>query len=186
MADAVPDDLDAFLSAGSPPVYLTFGSMMINNADYLSEVASIWQEATRRVGCRAIIQLPWGDVSRFSSSPDVFVVRRSPYNKVFPRCSMIVHHGGAGTTQSSLLAGRPSIVVAHVSDQFFWGSELERLGVGGTTLRRRGLKPRQLARGISRVLATATLTERAIALGERMSGEDGVAIAIQLIEKSLV
>jgi UDP:flavonoid glycosyltransferase YjiC (YdhE family) len=185
LADHVPEDLDAFLSAGSPPVYLTFGSMMINNADYLSEVANIWDEAIRRVGCRAIIQLPWGDLDRFSSNPDVFALRRSPYSKVFPRCSMIVHHGGAGTTQSSLLAGRPSIIVAHVSDQFFWGSELERLGVGGTTLRRKGLTPRKLARAISHVLATPALTERAIALGTRMSDEDGIAIAIQRIEKNL-
>ena len=98
---------------------------------------------------------------------------------------MIVHHGGAGTTQSSLLAGRPSVVVAHVSDQFFWGSELERLGVGGKTLNRNGLNAKQLARGISRVLSTPALTERAIDLGKRMSNEDGVAIAIELIEKNL-
>ena len=185
MADVVPEDLDAFFSTGSPPVYLTFGSMMINNAAYLSQVANIWEDAIHRVGCRAIIQLPWGDLSRFSSNPDVFAIRRSPYSKVFPRCSMIVHHGGAGTTQSSLLAGRPSVVVAHVSDQFFWGSELERLGVGGKTLNRNGLNAKQLARGISRVLSTPALTERAIDLGKRMSNEDGVAIAIELIEKNL-
>ena len=186
LADDVPEDLDAFLSSGSPPVYLTFGSMMINNADYLNEVANIWEEAIRRVGCRAIMQLPWGDLSRFQSNPGVFALRRSPYRKVFPRCSMIVHHGGAGTTQSSLLAGRPSIIVAHVSDQFFWGSELERLGVGGKTLRRKGLNPRQLAKGISHVLATPGLTERATELGKRMSNEDGVATAIQLLEKNLI
>ena len=74
-------------------------------------------------------------------------------------------------------------MVAHVSDQFFWGSELERLGVGGTTLRRKGLNPRQLARGISHVLAKPILTERAIDLGKRMSEEGGVATAIHLIEK---
>jgi len=186
MADDVPEDLDAFLSCGSKPVYLTFGSMMINNADYLREVADIWEEAIRRVGCRAIMQLPWGDLSRFLSNPDVFALRRSPYSKVFPRCSMIVHHGGAGTTQSSLLAGRPSIIVAHVSDQFFWGSELERLGVGGKTLRRKGLNPRQLAHGISQVLTTPALTQGAIELGKRMSNEDGVRTAIHLIEKNLL
>ena len=185
MEDDVPEDLDSFLSSGSPPVYLTFGSMMINNSDYLNEVANIWEEAIRRVGCRAILQLPWGDLSRFRSNPNVFALSRSPYRKVFPRCSMIVHHGGAGTTQSALLAGRPSIIVAHVSDQFFWGSELERLGVGGKTLRRKGLSSRQLAKGISHVLATPGLTEHAIELGRRMSDEDGVATAIQLIEKNL-
>jgi UDP:flavonoid glycosyltransferase YjiC (YdhE family) len=64
---------------------------------------------------------------------------------------MVVHHGGAGTTQSALLAGRPTIIVAHVSDQFFWGAELERLGVAGKTLKRKGLNSRKLAAGITSI-----------------------------------
>lgn len=95
---------------------------------------------------------------------------------------MVVHHGGAGTTQSTLLAGRPSIIVAHVSDQFFWGSELERLGVGGKTFHRKGLTSKQLSNGIIRVLGRPEMEQRAVSIGERMSNEDGVATAIQLIE----
>jgi UDP:flavonoid glycosyltransferase YjiC (YdhE family) len=185
MTDDLPDGLDAFLSAGSPPVYLTFGSMVINSPDYLAEIGTIWEEAVHRAGCRAILQLPWGDPSAFATNPNVFSVRRSPYNKVFPRCAMVVHHGGAGTTQSTLLAGRPSIVVAHIADQFFWGSELERLGVAGKTLRRKGLNAKQLAAGITHVLATPPMAQRAASLGARMSAEDGVSKAVQLLEKHL-
>ncbi len=185
MTDDLPVGLDDFLSAGSPPVYLTFGSMMINSPDYLSDVSKIWSEAVRRAGCRAIMQLPWGDISVLARNSNVFTVRRSPYNKVFPRCAMVIHHGGAGTTQSTLLAGRPSIIVAHVSDQFFWGSELERLGVGGNTLRRKGLNAKQLADGITRVLASPEMTQHATSLGARMSKEDGVSNAVQLVEKNL-
>ena len=117
----------AFLSAGSPPVYLTFGSMMINNADYLSEVAKIWEEAIRRVGCRAIIQLPWGDLSRFSSNPDVFAVTSIPLQQGFPPLLDDRPSRRCRDDSTSLVAGRPSIIVAHVSDQFFWGSELNAL-----------------------------------------------------------
>mgnify|MGYP003325230976 CR=1 FL=1 len=184
MTDDLPDGLDSFLSAGSPPIYMTFGSMLINNQDYLSEVAEIWEQEVRRAGCRAILQLPWGDFPSLSANPDVFLVRRCPYKKVFPRCSMVIHHGGAGTTQSTLLAGRPSIIVAHVSDQFFWGSELEQLGVGGKTLRRKGLTSRQLSNGILRVLGRPEMEERAKSLGKMMSVEGGVATAIQLIEQT--
>ncbi len=184
ITDDLPVGLNDFLTAGSPPIYMTFGSMLINNQDYLSEVAEIWEQAVRRAGCRAILQLPWGDFPSISANPHLFLVRRSPYKKVFPRCAMVIHHGGAGTTQSTLLAGRPSIIVAHVSDQFFWGSELERLGVGGKTLQRKGLTSRQLANGILDVLRRQEMEQRAVIIGKKMSSEDGVAAAIQLIENT--
>jgi UDP:flavonoid glycosyltransferase YjiC (YdhE family) len=98
---------------------------------------------------------------------------------------MVIHHGGAGTTQSALLAGRPSIIVAHVSDQFFWGAELERLGVAGTTLRRKGLTARQLADGVAQVSKAGGLASRARVLGTKMSSENGVQSAVGLIENLL-
>lgn len=186
MADELPHQLDAFLSAGSPPVYLTFGSMMLNDLDYIRETAAIWTAAVRKVGCRAVLQLPYGDLSEFMTDPRLFAVRRSPYKKVFPRCALVVHHGGSGTTQSALLSGRASIIVAHMSDQFFWGSELERLGVAGTTLKRKGLKPERLAAEIARVVAQPAMASRARALGEGMALEDGVATAVNLIGKTLL
>jgi UDP:flavonoid glycosyltransferase YjiC (YdhE family) len=185
VTDDLPEGLKEFLSAGEPPVYFTFGSMMIDSPGYMEEVAEVWEEAVRMANCRAVFQLPYGDYSHLSSIPGVFVVRRSPYKKVFPQCAMVVHHGGAGTTQSTLLAGRPSIVVAHVSDQQFWGSELERLGVGGRTLKRKGLNARRLATGIRHVMATPSMTERARALAAEMVGEDGVSTAVGLIERTL-
>ena len=184
-AEELPPGLKEFLSAGEPPVYLTFGSMMLANLDYLREVADIWIDAVRRVGCRAVLQLPWHDLSVFETSDNIFKVTRSPYTKVFPQCALIVHHGGAGTTQASLLAGRPSIVVAHVSDQFFWGSELERLNVGGRTLRRKGLDAKKLAAGIADALARPVLGTNAGEIGQRMNLECGVTRAAELIEQRL-
>jgi UDP:flavonoid glycosyltransferase YjiC (YdhE family) len=184
-SDDLPPGLDSFLDRGDPPVYLTFGSMMPISLEYIRETAAIWRDAVHQAGCRAIFQLPWNDLSAFPSDNRVFAVRRTPYKKAFPRCSMVVHHGGAGTTQSALLAGRPTIIVAHVSDQFFWGAELERLGVAGKTLKRKGLNSRKLAAGIARVLASPNLAASALALGQRMALEEGVSKAIELIEKHL-
>ena len=183
--EELPPGLDEFLAAGEPPVYFTFGSMMLANLNYLREVAGIWIDAIQRVGCKAVIQLPWHDLSVFETSDMIFKVRRSPYTKVFPRCALIVHHGGAGTTQATLLAGRPSIIVAHVSDQFFWGSELERLKVGGRTLRRKGLDAKALAAGIADALARPVLGISAGEMGQRMSLECGVTRAAVLIEHRL-
>jgi UDP:flavonoid glycosyltransferase YjiC (YdhE family) len=180
--EELPSGLDDFLSAGESPVYITFGSMMPNSLEYIRETVDIWKAAIRQVGCRAIIQLPVDDLSIFDTGERVFKVKRSPYVSVFPRCAAIVHHGGAGTTQSSLLAGRPSVVVAHMADQFFWGDELKRLGVAGKTLTRNGLSAAKLAKGIEKVLGDSGMAERAASLGQQLAGENGVANAIGLIE----
>jgi len=182
--EAMPEGLQEYLSAGEPPVYLTFGSMMVDDLGYMRQVADIWMEAVRLAGCRAVMQFPHDALSMFPADERVFKVRRVPYKQVFPRCAMVVHHGGAGTTQSSLLAGRPSIIVAHMADQSFWGAELERLGVAGKTLRRTRLNGKQLAKGILQVLATPGMAARAAELGGRMAAEDGIATAVRLIERT--
>lgn len=183
--EELPERLNDFLNNGEPPVYFTFGSMMKPNLKLIKKTISIWLEAVKLVGCRAIFQIPWDDLSIFEIDNFVFKVKRSPYLEVFPRCSMIVHHGGAGTTQSSLISGRPSIIVAFMSDQTFWGSELERLGVAGKTLSKRTLTPKLLASDIKSVLAKPFLSERAKYIGEKLKNENGLENALILIEKKI-
>mmetsp|Transcript_117585 Transcript_117585/g.366278 ORF Transcript_117585/g.366278 Transcript_117585/m.366278 type:complete len:123 (-) Transcript_117585:32-400(-) len=46
------------------------------------------------------------------------------------QCSVIVHHGGAGTTQAALRAGVPTIVTPVAVDQFEWAPLTVKLGCG--------------------------------------------------------
>ena len=96
---------------------------------------------------------------------------------------MIVHHGGAGTTQSALLSGNPSLVVEHAFDQSYWGKQLKRRGVAGELLHRRSLTAEKLAHGIDAVLSQPRLRQNARQLGDIMRKEDGVRKAVQLIEE---
>ena len=180
-----PAGLEAFIASGVPPVYFTFGSMMLHDLEYIRSAAAVWMNAVRRLDCRAIFQLPWDDLDAFESDTRVFKVKRSPYKMIFPKCALIAHHGGAGTTQSSLLAGRPSVVVAHMADQFFWGTELERLGVAAPTQMRKGLHAERLAKAIRIVLGHPEMATRASALGQAMSEEKGLDTAVRLIESHL-
>ena len=156
---------------------------MLSDLAEIRKTLSIWQKTIEILGCRAIVQVPLDDLSAFEAIRNVFMVNRSPYAEVFPRCAAIVHHGGAGTTQSSLLAGKPSVVVAHMADQSFWGSELKRLGVAGDTLQRKSLTAQKLAREIAFVLNDPTMPKKAAAIGQSMAVEDGVEKAIQIVEK---
>jgi UDP:flavonoid glycosyltransferase YjiC (YdhE family) len=182
--EELPAGLEDFLASGPAPVYMTFGSMMAHSLQPLQETHSLWVKAAKRAKCRAILQIPWSDLSGFEKDPDVFTVERSPYLRVFSRCAAIVHHGGAGTTQASLLSGKPSIVVAHMADQTFWGSELRRLGVGARTLARNSLTSAKLAREITRVVSSPSMSCRAEVLGRQMAEEDGVRLAVTLIERT--
>jgi len=175
-------ELQAFLAAGEPPVYFTFGSMLIESQSYVREAVAIWSRAMAMVGRRAIFQIPYGDLGSFARQNGILNLRRADHRAVFPRCAMVVHHGGAGTTQASLLAGVPSVVVAHLGDQFFWGDELERMGAAGRTLKRRGLRPESLARAINWIEENPNTRLRAVELSRKMQFEDGVGRAVALIE----
>jgi len=181
--EAWPDGLESFVNASSSPVYFTFGSMMLSDLKEIRKTLKIWQEAVKQLKCRAIMQVPWDDLSAIEVENNIFMVNRSPYAEVFPHCAVIVHHGGAGTTQSTLLAGKPSVVVAHMADQTFWGSELERLGVAGKLLQRKSLHPKNLAATLLQVISNPTMTSNAEALGKKMANENGTLNAVHCIEK---
>jgi UDP:flavonoid glycosyltransferase YjiC (YdhE family) len=173
-AAAMPDDLQQFLKAGEAPVYMTFGSCMQFD---LAHSTQLLVEAARISGRRVIIQSDWSTVER-PTDATIFCIDRIPHGIIFPHCSLIVHHGGAGTAQAALLAGKPSVVVAHGFDQPYWGKQLQRIGVCGKTLIRSSVAARTLAHAISENVACET----AEVIGARMRLEDGVRNAVKLIE----
>lgn len=101
---------------------------------------------------------------------------------MFPHCSIVVHHGGAGTTQTTLRSGRAAVVVAHMIDQEWWGQRLARLGVAVPPLSRRKLAAASLASAIRRALDDTDMRARAESLGRAMRDEDGTARAVAAIE----
>jgi UDP:flavonoid glycosyltransferase YjiC (YdhE family) len=177
----LPETLASFLAAGAKPVYMTFGSWMPRDMASQSETLRLLTDAARLAGCRAIIQSPGWRECGFESSDQLLYVSGGPHHLIFPRCQAVVHHGGAGTTQSATLAGRPSVVVAHISEQEHWGRELRRMGVAGGITRRRSLTVRQLAGRLRLVLDTTEMTTRAEAIARAMAREDGVAQAVGYI-----
>jgi UDP:flavonoid glycosyltransferase YjiC (YdhE family) len=55
----LPDDLEAFLDAGTPPVYVGFGSMPMRAS---TDVARVAIEAIRAQGRRALVGRGWADL----------------------------------------------------------------------------------------------------------------------------
>lgn len=186
-AGALPADLEAFIASGPAPVYFTFGSMLAvpQDRETLIESVRLMVEAASIAGCRAIVQAPWSQIDDEDFGATVFRIERAPHLQVFARCIAVVHHGGAGTTQTSLLCGRPSVVVAHIVDQFFWGRELARAGVAPPLIDRRRATPRKLGQAVREVLDSPAMREKARGLGRELANEDGLGRAVALVESFL-
>ena len=92
--------------------------------------------------------------------------------------------GVAGTTGASLRAGIPQIVVAFLGDQFFWGLQVEKRGVGPKRIPHKRLTAAKLATAISTALNDAAIRQRARALGEQVRAEKGLARAADIIENT--
>jgi UDP:flavonoid glycosyltransferase YjiC (YdhE family) len=181
----MPGDLARFLEQGEAPVFIGFGSMIglaRPNAD-LDEVTQLMLESAQLAGCRAIVQSHWDVVATMQEDARIYRLTSAPHAQIYPRCAAIVHHGGAGTTQTALLCGRPSVVVAHATDQFFWGDKLRRLGVSPAVIKRRKATPAKIAAAIRTVLGTPAMRSTAEAAGRRLQTENGVAAAVRSIEQ---
>ena len=177
----VPAALEGFLAAGAPPVYMTLGSWMPEDLAAETETLELFTQAARLAGCRAIIQSPSAEACGFASSIDMLYVSAAPHHLIFPRCAAVVHHGGAGTTHSATLAGKPSVVIAHLNEQEHWAAELRRLGIAGKVLKRRSVTARTLADRIAEVLAAPRMAAKAAEISAAMRSENGVAAAVKLI-----
>jgi sterol 3beta-glucosyltransferase len=170
-----PRALSDFL-AGEPPIYVGFGSMAgFDRQRLLRElVAGI-------AGRRTLYSPGWSGVEASELPNNFYVVGDTPHGWLFPRTSLVIHHGGAGTTHSAARAGVPSVVVPFAADQYFWADRLTQVGVAAVAVSGKALNAATLARSIE-YAESAEARDRASALGAKMSIENGPAAAISVIE----
>ncbi|MFJ8002039.1 glycosyltransferase [Streptomyces sp. NPDC096310] len=121
----LPARLMAFLEAGSPPVYVGFGSMRAPEG-----IARAAVEAIRARGRRAVVSRGWADLAVLDDRDDCLVVGEVNQQALFGRVAAVVHHGGAGTTATAARAGAPQVVVPQMVDQPYWAGRVAALGIG--------------------------------------------------------
>jgi UDP:flavonoid glycosyltransferase YjiC (YdhE family) len=93
---------------------------------------------------------------------------------------MVIHHGGAGTTASVLHAGIPHIIIPHIGDQWFFASEVKRLGLGLELKRKKW--PEELPKAVRTVEKSSKMQARAREVAAQLSMEDGPAAAVAELE----
>lgn len=177
--DFQPDPpLGSFLDAGAPPICVSFGSMLNQDA---AKIDHIVREALRQTNHRGIILSGWSNVKN-ESSDEILCLDAVPHSWLLPRCKMVIHHGGAGTTSAGLQAGIPNLVVPHTADQPFWGSRVHEIGAGPSPIPVKKLAVENLTRAIAEG-SNPVIRQRAQAIGRELRREDGVGISVQWIEK---
>ncbi len=174
-----PADLGAFLADGEPPVYVGFGSVSGFAGLPVLRDAILSGLAGRRV----VLASGWAGLTAADLPDHVFAVDEVPHAWLFPRCSLVMHHCGAGTTHQGARAGVPSAGVPFALDQPFWAERLRLLGVAPEPLNPR----RPDADAVRAAVAWASqpsVRRRAAELGRRMAAEpDGVAAAVAVLER---
>ncbi|KAJ7063648.1 glycosyltransferase family 1 protein [Mycena amicta] len=166
-----PDDLAAFLAAGEAPVYIGFGSVVVDDPEAMTKMIF---EATKQAGVRALVSAGWGGLGGMNIPPHVFILGNVPHDWLFDneRVSAVVHHGGAGTTAIGLAKGRPTVVVPFFGDQAFWGQMINKSGAGPAPIHHKELTVMNLRDALQFVTSQEAKTA-AKGLAEQIKREDG-------------
>ncbi|XP_075495112.1 sterol 3-beta-glucosyltransferase UGT80B1-like isoform X2 [Primulina tabacum] len=171
-----------WIKKGDEPIYIGFGSMPLEDS---KKTTVIILEALKNTGQRGIIDRGWGNLGTHENIPDdVFLLVDCPHDRLFPQCSAVVHHGGAGTTATGLRAGCPTTIVPFFGDQFFWGERVYQKGLGPAPIPISQLNVKSLSEAI-RFMLQPEVKSRVTELAVHIQNEDGVGAAVDAFHRHL-
>jgi rhamnosyltransferase subunit B len=178
-----PPELERFLAAGAPPVLVTTSTAGERDAPLLFRSAAA---ALKQLGMRGILLLggaapEMGIAAGALVEPGVVAWPYLPLSRVLPRCSLVVHHAGIGTTLTTLRYGRPCVAIPAIYDQWYNASRIEQLGIGRSFEWKR-FGTERLAAEIGLVARSPRYAQRAATLGEAIAKEDGAGRACEEVE----
>lgn len=175
-----PAGLVDFLAAGSPPIFIGFGAM---SSPEPRKTTDIIVEALAKTKQRGILQPGWGGLSNNDLPENIRVIDDIPFDWLFPRMAAVVHHGGSGTTAIGLREGIPTVVLPFMIDQFFFGNQVHRLGVGPSIIPQKRLTADRLAAAIEIAVYDENMRRTAKELGKYIKAERGVEVAVEILER---
>lgn len=171
-------ELAAFLVNGPPPIVFTLGSFAVYApGDFYRESLGI----ARLLGRRAVL-LTGAEHAPFDAAPDLIQRAYAPHSSVFPHASVIVHHGGIGTTGAALRAGRPQLIVPHLGDQWDNAARIVRLNAGAMLDAKRYTLA-HAAPLIAKLLVDQRKSAAAQTLASQVNAEDAAGTAANAITR---
>lgn len=179
----LPEELQRFLDAGEAPLVFTLGSAAVAaqgaRGFYEASLAAV-----RELGARAVFLVGHYDRHELAPRPGdrVLACDWAPHSELFPRSSVVVHQGGAGTLHTALASGRPMLVVPFAHDQ---GDNAERAAAHGCArvLFPQRLDARRLAEHLDTLRSDLGYRNSAARVAEVVRAENGGKAACELLER---
>lgn len=163
---------------------VTLGTIFTGDLGFYSWAA----QAVASEGLVPVVTLGWNPISAEKKAElkralpaGTRLLNWAPYDWFLPRCRVIIHHGGMGTTHSAVVAGLRQIVVPHAADQRIQGRRVAEAKVG-LHLTAHDVRQGQLREGVRALLAADWVEEKALGLAVEMAGLGGVERAAELVE----
>jgi len=109
--DVLDEKVSKWLKDGKPPILFTLGSGYVHESVLFKNVLELARSKKERV-------LYVGKINTSIPEQEWFMkVEKVSLSKTLPFCSLIIHHGGAGTVTQSLISGIPQLIAPMSHDQ---------------------------------------------------------------------
>lgn len=155
---------------------ISFGSMVYDKpGKVIDRLLKNWPSHRK-----LIIQTGWSGFQIPDAATNILQIGTMSHDQLFQHASVVIHHGGAGTTASVLHAGKPHIVVPHIGDQDFFSAEIKRLGCGIRC--RKAVWPEKLLSKVEKIESKPKYQSAALKQLKKLRTEDGAKEAVHQIE----
>lgn len=177
------EGLQAFVENGVPAIYIGFGSL--SPACPKSVVETIVTVLKKRK-MKAVIQDSLPGIQEMELPDHILVINYAPHDWLFPRVKAVVHHGGVGTTAAGLYAGKPTLVMPFLLDQFFWGKKVFELEVGPRPLPIKQCSEELFESSLEKLLMNPSYQKNAFeVMTNLLEEEEGTEKAYRILHQSL-
>jgi UDP:flavonoid glycosyltransferase YjiC (YdhE family) len=174
----IPEEVERFLSAGTPPIVITASSNMLHAGAFFNAAVG----ACKQLGRRGMLLTRYRDQLPAQLPEGVRAFGYVPFSAVLPRSAGIVHHGGIGTAALAMAAGVPQLLTPISHDQPDNAARLARLGVAVQCPANRFTEA-EATRLLGQLLASSEIRETCQKIATRFQGRDPLADACSAIER---
>ena len=176
--EPISNELDAFLSSGSPPIAFTPGSANVHGRAFFE--AAI--DACKRLNRRGLLLTRHRGQIPFPLPEGIRHEPFAPFSLLLPRVAALVHHGGIGTSSQAMMAGIPQLIMTLAHDQFDNAARMERLGVARAILPSR-FQGRRVAKLLHELIDSEQVAANCRDIAARFDGLNaGLERAADLVE----
>jgi UDP:flavonoid glycosyltransferase YjiC (YdhE family) len=176
----LPKDVETFIRAGKPPVFISFGSNPISNPDKLTD---IFEKVSNETNQPLIISRGWAELTTINPSRNVLYVDDIAFELLFPKMACIIHHGGSGTMASAAKAGVPQTAFPYMFDQFENRKTIFKLGLGPESCNFKKISASALIAAINECVNNKKYRQKALEIAQKLQDSKGLEKTIALIEK---